>query len=574
MIYNDQKPYIFISYAHKDSHTVLAIINELIAAGYNVWWDEGIDPGTEWDENIAAHVKGCGYFVAFVSNNYIASKNCKDELNYSRDLDKDQLLVYLEDVELPQGMAMRMNRIQSIFWGKYPDKKAAFEKLCSAKGIELTKLSNEAPAGWKPAEVPAAPVQSGASGSKNKLPLIIGVAAAALVVIVAAVVLLTGNNKDDSERYEARSSSDEDDEKEERSSKKSDDEDGDEAESSNIKDVEENEDQEAVEKDPADSMSTEVKSEGKGGDILNDMTDWKVKEEDAANYKSFGSAYTRDQISSVVFSSTLPAREDNGLDISVNKDGSVLAWFDQNGGGLYDLTIAADGKIRFPENSDCMFADYTNVISIDFNDAVDAANVKSVVNMFKYCHELRKLDVSCFENAKLTDMGGWFAYCGKMTELEGLDKLDTSQVTSFYYLFYECQALKAIDVSRFDTSSLKNAACMFRGCIAVEDLDVSGFDTSNVTKMGAMFCYCYGLKSLDLSSFDTSKVTDFGMFVCDDNALEELDLTGFSFESTESAGLMFKAVNGKIKIKSADLEKLKSLDQAMEGAENAEFITE
>lgn len=142
---DESKPYIFISYSHKDTAKVMKIMNRLKQEGFNVWFDGGIDPGTEWDENIASHVQRCDYFIAFISKGYLASKNCKDELNYSRDLDKDQLLVYLEDVELPGGMAMRMNRIQAIYWNSYDAKniEEAYEKLFSAKGIEKTRLAME-----------------------------------------------------------------------------------------------------------------------------------------------------------------------------------------------------------------------------------------------------------------------------------------------------------------------------------------------------------------------------------------------------------------------------------------------
>ena len=71
----ETKPYIFISYSHRDSDKVIKIVERLQSEGYNVWYDEGIDPGTEWDENIAKHVSACSYFIAFISNGYIGSKN-------------------------------------------------------------------------------------------------------------------------------------------------------------------------------------------------------------------------------------------------------------------------------------------------------------------------------------------------------------------------------------------------------------------------------------------------------------------------------------------------------------------
>ena len=133
--YKGDKDYIFISYAHRDSDLVWPIVARLLQDGYRVWYDEGIDPGTEWDENIASHVENCGYFIAFLSPAYLASENCKDELNYARDLDKPRLLVYLEDVKLPGGMAMRLNRLQAVFWGRYGDKEAFYAKLYASQGL-------------------------------------------------------------------------------------------------------------------------------------------------------------------------------------------------------------------------------------------------------------------------------------------------------------------------------------------------------------------------------------------------------------------------------------------------------
>ncbi len=65
--YKGDRPYIFISYAHKNSDEALAIIHTLQVRGYRVWYDEGIDPGAEWDENIAAHVRKCYLFIALIS---------------------------------------------------------------------------------------------------------------------------------------------------------------------------------------------------------------------------------------------------------------------------------------------------------------------------------------------------------------------------------------------------------------------------------------------------------------------------------------------------------------------------
>ena len=130
--YAGEEPHIFISYAHRSRAEVLPVIARMQKDGYRVWYDEGIDPGTEWDENIAVHVEKCTVFLAFMAQEYLDSDNCRDELNYARDLKKNLLLIYLQDVKLPSGMALRLNRLQAIHKYTYADEEAFYEKLYSA----------------------------------------------------------------------------------------------------------------------------------------------------------------------------------------------------------------------------------------------------------------------------------------------------------------------------------------------------------------------------------------------------------------------------------------------------------
>lgn len=201
---NENMPFIFISYSHKDSEMVLPIISRLGAEGYNVWYDAGIEAGTEWDENVAKHIEKCTYFVVFVSKHYIDSKNCKDELNYSRDLDKEMFLIYLEDVDLPAGMAMRLNRIQAVFWNKYmpDDTEAAYHKIFTASGIEKTKVfmpDMDVPSGMQSVIMPhpqgLAHMHANATAKKTEKNLVLKVAlviCAILIVFLLAVIFILG----------------------------------------------------------------------------------------------------------------------------------------------------------------------------------------------------------------------------------------------------------------------------------------------------------------------------------------------------------------------------------------------
>lgn len=175
---NERMPYIFISYAHRDSERVFPILMTMRRECYNIWYDEGINPGTEWDENIATHITNCSFFVAFVSEAYMQSENCKDELNYARDLDKELLIIYLDNVELPAGMAMRLNRLQAVNWYGYDQSiiAEAYQKLYLTEGLSVAKLTPDqlpqaAPSMSFSSHVPSPHVSGRPVTTQNNVPL-------------------------------------------------------------------------------------------------------------------------------------------------------------------------------------------------------------------------------------------------------------------------------------------------------------------------------------------------------------------------------------------------------------------
>lgn len=101
----------------------------------------------------------------------------------------------------------------------------------------------------------------------------------------------------------------------------------------------------------------------------------------------------------------------------------------------------------------------------------------------------------------------WFDYFSNLTEIVGLEYLNTCRVTNMANMFYECNKLTSLDVSHFNTSKVTDMSNLFEGCFILTSLDVSSWDTSNVTDMMSMFGSCYNLATLNLSNWDTSNVT-------------------------------------------------------------------
>ena len=113
-IYEGNDPFIYASFHQSDRERVLNILEKLDLRGFRFWIDDGIAPGMEADEIIAEHIENCDFFIAFLSKNYLDFPDTVDELNYSRDVNKDYLLIYLEDTKLPAGLDMRFMRSQNI----------------------------------------------------------------------------------------------------------------------------------------------------------------------------------------------------------------------------------------------------------------------------------------------------------------------------------------------------------------------------------------------------------------------------------------------------------------------------
>lgn len=113
--YEGNDKYIFVSYAHKDSPRVQPIMQAMIHHGFRLWYDSGIEAGTEWPEYIADHISRCETLLVFMTQDVVASKNCRNEINFALDLGKEVLVVYMEPVELTQGLRLQLNSTQSMF---------------------------------------------------------------------------------------------------------------------------------------------------------------------------------------------------------------------------------------------------------------------------------------------------------------------------------------------------------------------------------------------------------------------------------------------------------------------------
>ena len=141
--YQGDENYVFVSYSHKDKAEVYPIIRAMQENGYNVWFDEGIAPSSEWDEYIAMHTDGANFFIAMVSPEYLASPFCIKELKFACNyLHKKILLIYLEEVELSLGLQLTTTDLQAMKKYEISDTSYFYAKLFSTEALDSCKSQN------------------------------------------------------------------------------------------------------------------------------------------------------------------------------------------------------------------------------------------------------------------------------------------------------------------------------------------------------------------------------------------------------------------------------------------------
>ena len=143
-----------------------------------------------------------------------------------------------------------------------------------------------------------------------------------------------------------------------------------------------------------------------------------------------------------------------------------------------------------------------NVESNNLGWEAQKGNIKKVV-----------FDAS-FANARPTSCCRWFADCLYLTEIEGIENLNTQNVTDMSWMFNCCYALTSLDVSNFNTEKVTNMSNMFGSCEKLSSLDLSNFNTKRVEDMSFMFSVCSTLQTIFASDkFVTNRVFDGnGMF--------------------------------------------------------------
>lgn len=212
-----------------------------------------------------------------------------------------------------------------------------------------------------------------------------------------------------------------------------------------------------------------------------------------------------------------------------------------------------------------LFGLCTTVKNIVLGDTflTSSGSATSLAYAFHNCYSLEHIEgIERLDTHNVTDMSSVFNCTVKgikITELD-LSNWDTGKVTTMSCMF-ECSnnshSFTSLNLSGWDTSHVTNMVAIFKGCEDLQTIQgIDGWDTSSLKKIaegaylstshstsyatGGMFSRCYSLISLDLSSWNVSGISIFGGMFNYCRKLESVgDLSHWNMSSATDIGGMF-----------------------------------
>ena len=214
----------------------------------------------------------------------------------------------------------------------------------------------------------------------------------------------------------------------------------------------------------------------------------------------------------------------------------------------------------------CTTLGNVTIKNIVFDESFNTYAPTSLKDFFKNCKALETISgLEYLNTANVTDMSGMFYKCQNLSSLD-LSKFNTANVTNMTSMFSGCSALTSLDLTNFNTSKVESMCYMFEDCSALESLNLTKFNTANVTDMSGMFYKCQNLSSLNLTNFNTEKVTKMS-WMFSNLKLSSLDLSNFNTEEGRDMFNMFSFCQNlsSLNLTNFNTEKVTEMSRLFEG---------
>jgi hypothetical protein len=165
--------YVFVCYAHDERKVVLDEIAWLREKGFEIWFDEAIEAGNRWSEDLARAVEGCAAVLFFLSPTSTSSRYCLDEIHFALECGRPIVPAEIEPVTLTPGLRLTLGGTHRIFMHRM-DPGEFREKLASGLRAAIDGTSVLALHGGQGSPVVHATAAAEAPAPFNWRPVLVG----------------------------------------------------------------------------------------------------------------------------------------------------------------------------------------------------------------------------------------------------------------------------------------------------------------------------------------------------------------------------------------------------------------
>lgn len=213
---------------------------------------------------------------------------------------------------------------------------------------------------------------------------------------------------------------------------------------------------------------------------------------------------------------------------------SLTFYYDNNkasrSGTKYDLSHNSNGepqwygkrtsitKVTFdpsfadarPTDTRLWFCEMSKITGIDGLSYLNTSEVTDMSSMFESCTKITSIDLSTFNTENVKYMNSTFYKCTGLTSLD-LSAWKLPKLYDMAFMFYKCSKLKTINFNQTDGNCIGHSLfCTFFSCYNLENIDLSHFDVQEVISMNGMCYDCNNLKSIKFSTGETPKLVNIG----------------------------------------------------------------
>ena len=481
--YNGDEDYIFVSYKHKDADIVYPVIKQFHDLGFNIWYDEGLPYGENFDIVIPNKIEGAALFINFLTHECMACANNSEdymvkESGIAQYLEVPILAIFLEpDVKLKGYYLTNFLNKQSIYRKEYGDNEDLFIETCidafMAKGIRPKPKNEKKVKG-------ISKTIDGPFPAFNKYK------------IAEKSILDDGLT------------------------------------SKNLKDF--------------DKLNTTTESifELDGNDVLiilkdgTNLTNWEdVKSKENVIYISENLTGQVDLSRKYEGFKSLKAI----VTSEISDDAEDMRMMFAGCASLTDIRGLECWDTSKVTKMNSMFKGCASLADVRCLEGWDTGNVRDMSWMFQDCTSLSDLTgLERWNTRNVTHLSGMFSGCTSLTDITGLESWDMTNAVKMNGMFSGCTSLEDISaLESWNTSKVTKMNGMFSDCTSLEDITaLESWDVSKVTRMYSMFSGCTSLTDIScLESWDTRQLKDMnGMFK---NCRSIIDLSPLSNWDTAQA---------------------------------------